>query len=253
MANKWSRDEQLLALRLYFLLPFGQLHQRNKQVISVAEAINRTPSAVAMKACNFASLDDAISQKGLGNVSQLDRVVWESFMNDSEKISAESEAIFDKLVSSRQSISYGSLDVFSKKQTESIREIRVRRVQGFFRRSVLVSYDYQCAISGLKLTELVIASHIIPWSVDVSRRADPTNGIALNALYDMAFDKGLIAFDDNLNVILSKKLVENIKQDEKAKILFEIEGQALKLPSRFYPDSNAIEYHRENIFIDNIT
>ena len=203
-----------------------------------------------MKACNFASLDDAISQKGLGNVSQSDRVLWKSFMSDSEKISAESEAVFYKLIASKQTISSESSVISSTKPTESIREVRVRHVQGFFRKSVLVSYNYQCAISGLKLTELVIASHIIPWSVDVTRRADPTNGIALNALYDKAFDKGLIAFDDDLNVILSRKLVEKIKQDENTKILFDIEGQALNLPSRFLPDIKAIEYHRDNIFID---
>lgn len=252
MVNKWTRDEQLLALRLYFLLPFGQLHQRNKEVMSVAEAINRTPSAVAMKACNFASLDTAINQKGLGNVSQSDRDLWVSFMTDSESISSESEAMYHKIVSSKLTMLNKSSAAIHERPTESIREVRVRRVQGFFRKSVLVSYNFQCALSGLKIPELLIASHIIPWSVDVSRRADPTNGIALNALFDKAFDKGFIAFDDNLNVMLSKRLIECSKRDIKARNLFDIEGHALILPSRFCPDAAAIDYHRENIFLDNL-
>jgi hypothetical protein len=68
----WNRDEQPLALRLYCLLPFGKLHQSNQDVISIANAIERSPSAVAMKACNFASLDPALDRRGLGNVSRAD-------------------------------------------------------------------------------------------------------------------------------------------------------------------------------------
>ena len=50
--------------------------------------------------------------------------------------------------------------------------------------------------------ELLNASHIIPWSKDIARRADPCNGIALNALYDRAFDRGLITFDESFRQVL---------------------------------------------------
>jgi len=58
----WTKPQQLLALRLYCQLPFGQRHQRNPEIIAVASAINRTPSTVAMKAYNFASLDRLFQQ-----------------------------------------------------------------------------------------------------------------------------------------------------------------------------------------------
>lgn len=61
------------------------------EVIAIAEAIGRTPSAVAMKACNFASLDPNTKQKGLGNVSQADRELWAAFMRDSEQVSLAAE------------------------------------------------------------------------------------------------------------------------------------------------------------------
>ena len=53
---------------------------------------------------------------------------------------------------------------------------------------------------------LLNASHIIPWNVNVERRADPRNGIALNALYDRAFDRGLITFDEGLRLVVSGRL-----------------------------------------------
>lgn len=66
--------------------------------------------------------------------------------------------------------------------------------RAFFRAAVLAGYDHRCALTGLDLPELIHASHIIPWADNVPRRADPTNGIALNVLHDRAFDRGLITF-----------------------------------------------------------
>lgn len=246
--QEWRREEQLLALRLYCLLPFGQLHKTNKDVVAVADGIGRTPSAVAMKACNFASLDSAIKQRGLGNVSQSDRDLWTQFLNDSEAMSAEAEEVFQQLEHSKLPTESEKMLKIPDGPTESIQQVRVRRVQGFFRKSVLVSYANRCAISGLDTPQLIVASHIIPWSRDKSRRADPTNGIALNSLYDVAFDKGFMTFDEKLRVVLSKQ-IRDIKHNSQAKPLFDIEGRSLLLPSRFYPDPLAMDFHRDNVFI----
>jgi len=54
MANNWQEDELLLTLHR---TSFGKLHKSNLEIIQLANTIGRTPSAVAMKACNFASLD----------------------------------------------------------------------------------------------------------------------------------------------------------------------------------------------------
>jgi len=54
---RWSRDQRLVTFRLYCRTPFGRLHRNNPEIIELARLIGRTPSAVAMKAVNFASLD----------------------------------------------------------------------------------------------------------------------------------------------------------------------------------------------------
>jgi len=46
MPDLWTRDQQLVALRLYMRLPFGRLHGRNPGIISLAERIGRTPNAL---------------------------------------------------------------------------------------------------------------------------------------------------------------------------------------------------------------
>jgi predicted restriction endonuclease len=126
--------------------------------------------------------------------------------------------------------------------------IRVRRVQGFFRDAVLTSYRTRCAISGIALPELLVASHIIPWGTSVERRADPCNGLCLNALLDRAFDRGLFTINDDLRVVISSKLRDIATEADLPSSLNEIEGRTINMPYRFAPDLEALRHHRELIF-----
>jgi predicted restriction endonuclease len=96
---------------------------------------------------------------------------------------------------------------------------------------------------------LLNASHIIPWSVDKTRRADPQNGLSLCVLHDRAFDRGLIAVDDSFRIVLSEKAKVARAPKLHRVGLLEIEGKKLILPDRFRPDKNAFAYHRENVFL----
>ena len=76
--KRWTRDELLVALKLYHKLTFGQLHARQPATIALAEKIGRGANSLAMKLCNFASLDPALKLrgiKGLPGASALDRAV----------------------------------------------------------------------------------------------------------------------------------------------------------------------------------
>ena len=79
---KWSDPELILALRLYYQLPFGKMHRGNKEIIQLANIIERTPSAVAMKLVNFARFDTNLRNrniKGLVNGSKQDEVIWNEY------------------------------------------------------------------------------------------------------------------------------------------------------------------------------
>ncbi len=248
----WSQDELLVAFRLYCRTQFGRLHQHNPEIVELARLLGRTPSAVAMKACNFASLDPvqhARNISALGNVSRADRSLWESFVENSEAVADEAEAAYARLTGT-ESVAVTSEPETPEGPTEVERSVRVRRIQGFFRAAVLTSYEYRCAISGISIPELLNASHIIPWSANHERRADPRNGIALNALYDRAFDRGLITLDTSLRLVVSSRLRVSDPPPLHRHALLEIEGQPLILPNRFAPDPEAIAYHRERVFRD---
>ena len=63
--RNWTRKQLLVAFMLYCQLPFGKLHSRNPEIVKYAELIGRTPSALAMKLSNIASLDRVMIRSGV--------------------------------------------------------------------------------------------------------------------------------------------------------------------------------------------
>lgn len=258
-SSRWTRDELLVALRLYCRTPFGKLHNRNPEIQSIAGAIGRTANALGMKACNFASLDPAQQArgiKGLKGRSKADEELWTEFEENAEAIAAEAESAYERFTESeipadaepRSTEPPKSISDEPDGPTEVERTIRARRVQNFFRQAVLVSYESQCALTGIALPALLTASHIIPWSENERRRADPRNGLCLNPLHDRAFDRGLLTFDEELRAIVSPQLKTDSPPPLHAEFLVGIAGQQLRLPVRFEPDVAALAWHRREVF-----
>ena len=246
----WSRDEQLAAFCLYSRTPFGMLHQRNPEIIALAVKLGRSPSAVAMKSCNFASLNPVERLrgiKGLANISLADRDLWMEFEANPTAIGELAESAFETAMGSA-SVAERAAGTLPSGPSETERLVRVRLQQRFFRNSVLANYENRCAISGVNVPSLLVASHIIPWTVSEERRADPRNGVCLNALYDKAFDRGLLTFSDDLHVIISPALHAESPSAFHRSALLEIEGVRLNKAARFAPDPATLAFHREKVF-----
>jgi len=249
--ERWSRDQLLIAFNLYCRLPFGRLHSRHPDVIRAAELIGRSPDALAMKLVNFASLDPqhvARGVRGLNNVSRADRDMWREFSGNWEALAYESETAWRALLTGQDHGREGEEWEAPEGVTEKVMSTRVRVVQGFFRRTVLAAYEYRCACCRLSIQQMLNASHIIPWRVDKQRRADPTNGIAMCAFHDRAFDRGLITLDGDRRIVVSREVPTKSRVAMHRVGLIELAGARAAAPSRFAPDEAALEYHRENIF-----
>ncbi|MBJ7427594.1 MAG: HNH endonuclease, partial [Bacteroidia bacterium] len=101
----------------------------------------------------------------------------------------------------------------------------------------------------IDITELLFASHIIPWSKNEQERLNPENGICLSALYDKAFDKGLITINTKHEVILSNQLKKHINKEYFKTHFATIENIKINSPDRFLPNKIFLEYHRDEIFL----
>ncbi len=251
--NNWTRDQLLVTFNLYCRTPFGKLHKGNPDIILLAQKIGRTPSAVAMKLVNFASLDpiqQARQIRGLSNSSRADREIWNEFYTNSEQLAFESQQSILRVIGESREVPDEEVSLPSG-PTEQIRMVRTRLVQGFFRDAVLSSYGFKCAICESDLMELLTASHIIPWKDNIERRADPRNGLSLCVIHDRAFDRGLLALGESFEVLLSERLrIFSSRCRTNSAAFLEVAGKAISLPSRFAPDPSALAYHREHIFRD---
>ncbi|HQZ75411.1 MAG TPA: HNH endonuclease, partial [Chitinophagaceae bacterium] len=119
--------------------------------------------------------------------------------------------------------------------------------QSVFRTIVLATYNNTCCITSINNTNLLIASHIVPWSKDQKNRLNPTNGLCLNALHDKAFDKGLItisAKDYTIRVSSKLKGEKNLQFIELNFI--EYEGKKINLPDKFLPSKEQLKVHNES-------
>lgn len=217
------------------------MHAKNPDVQRVAVQLDRTASSVALKLVNFASLDPEHQRRGIqgmGNVSKLDRQVWEEFYGNWGALAdAETAAIESDEVG------------FTNELTERLVTLQVRRGQAFFRRTVLAAYEDCCCITGITSLDLIRASHIIPWAEGVEHRLDPRNGLALNALHDTAFDRGLITLDDSLRVVLSRHLGDSMPADVYRSFFEKYAGNTIRSPHRFSPSLEHLEYHRNHVFL----
>ena len=258
--GNWTREQLKLAFHLYCQLPFGKLHSRHPQIIALAQLIGRTPSALAMKLVNFASLDPSITEsgrKGLTGASKLDREVWDQFNSNWETIALECEGLRQQLLADHgmrdeehqfDDVSNDSFADFTGETRAIVVQQRVK--QRFFRRAVLSSYRGRCCISGVSDPRLLVASHIIPWRENVANRLNPRNGLCLSSLHDRAFDAGLFTLTDDLKIILSVPL-RTSSDGFLQRVFLPVDGTSIETPERFVPDREFLDHHRSIVFVDN--
>lgn len=261
MAEKhqgWTRKQLLIAFYLYCQIPFGKMHSRNEDIKKFAALIGRTPSALAMKLTNIASLDPAITstgRKGLTSASASDKKMWEEMQQGWEGFALESQAEVDALLptadeteSDLTSQPLATTDgefLENYVGTEKATQAKIRIGQNFFRRSVMSAYQNRCCITGLSHPRLLIASHIVPWRQDADNRLNPRNGLCLSALHDRAFDQGLITITTEFRVKVSKEIKAGESNLFSSEWLSGIEGKMIALPEKFRPDMAFIEWHNE--------
>ncbi len=178
-----------ITFNLYCKIPFSKTVKTNPKVIEVANLIGRTPSSVAFKLGNFGSFDSELKKRGivgLTNAGKLDKEIWDEFNTNWDNLAYESELLISKKLDREieKDVQIEISNIPTGKEKERL--VRTRVNQSFFRASILSLYNQKCCITGLSIPDLLIASHVIPWSKDEKNRLNPRNGLCLNAMHDRA-------------------------------------------------------------------
>jgi putative restriction endonuclease len=115
---------------------------------------------------------------------------------------------------------------------------------GVFKKEIPKIYNYTCCISGMRViadkeVQMIDACHIVPFS----ESGDDTisNGLSLCPNLHRAFDRGLIAINEEYRVI-----VKPFHEGENAYSIKQFEGIQINLPKEkeFHPSMNNLMKHR---------
>lgn len=259
--KRWSEEETILALYLYFQLPFGKLHSGNPEIQQLAGALGRQNNSVAMKLCNFASLDPKITEsgrKGLAGASALDRSTYAQFGQDWDGLVSRAEGLLASRFATNEPVqsparlkeTHSEFRFEPYQGASTVQTFVNQRVgQGFFRRAVLANFEETCCITGIADPRLLIASHIMPWGKDHENRHNPLNGLLLSGTMDKAFDRGLISIDRDGRVMVSQQL--NKSESAETRAYFQrYENNRIRSAARFDPDPVFLDWHNRFCFID---
>lgn len=120
----------------------------------------------------------------------------------------------------------------------------------FFRKAVVHTYGYRCALCGLKVTRkitqsIVDGAHIKPFSRFYDSRID--NGISFCKNHHWAFDRGWFTINDDYKIVVANDLQE-VSPNTKSMRDFHGEHIALPVSEEYFPRLDALDWHRKNIF-----
>jgi putative restriction endonuclease len=254
----WSREEFILVMNLYTKIPYGQFHAKNAEVIKLAILINRTPGAVAYKLVHFSGLDPYHKSrgiKGLANPGNNAIKIYNEFQDNWSEMIFESELLLAKLqnrdiedVHKENEVILDYDILLGKTGIDKRALTKIRVNQSIFRQVIVNNYFNKCAVCGLNIPDLLIASHILKWSENRNERLNPTNGICLCNIHDKAFENGYLGIRSDYKVLISKRL-EMIKDEETFHALFKRhDNHYIRLPDKYYPNVDFLESHQRNVF-----
>ncbi|MBF2755578.1 MAG: HNH endonuclease [Gammaproteobacteria bacterium AqS3] len=120
-----------------------------------------------------------------------------------------------------------------------------------FRRNVLRAYGSSCAICDFyaRLDDAVLAVEAahIQWHA-YKGPSVISNGLALCTLHHKAFDRGALAIDNDMKVLVSEQLGGDRKTKEQH--FYQYESQEIHLPrkSEHHPQPEYLAWHRRQVF-----
>lgn len=104
-------------------------------------------------------------------------------------------------------------DIYSHpdlKETERQALVQARIGQGEFRRRLMAKWEGRCAVTGCDLADVLRASHCKPWCDSTHvERLNAANGLLLSANLDALFDRYLISFEDDGEMLVSPRISED--------------------------------------------
>lgn len=151
------------------------------------------------------------------------------------------EVSADEIEAYSKQIQHGNYEIPDHHATAKTRG----SAQRAFSKVVKSNYGFKCAITNISTKSFLVASHIVPWSMDQSIRLDPENGICLSILVDKAFEEGFLIIEDDLTIRLNGDKVGS--DSELRGQLEKYDGRKMSSPNSSPPNPGYLQ-RRRSIF-----
>lgn len=214
--DNWSEDEISIVCALY-LCPIKGEDKDCQMLEEIGVLPGRSKNAIQLKMGNLKRCNPAytsIGQTGLSHGSKLDQTVWEKFQNNPNKMFGKVNYILKE-----HGCEYDLFNTHPELKDilddNSIlleggyynTETKIRMGQYELRNEILRLANYKCCLTGIACNELLVASHIKPWSQSTDKeKVDVHNVLCLNKFHDGLFDKYLMTINEDMNVIYASNL-----------------------------------------------
>jgi predicted restriction endonuclease len=225
-------DVRLISLNIYLIN--RKPDKNDSELYKIIEDANLNTSCYSIIAQNLANKINAEHGRELfeyvDEVIQLIDMLYYTFGNPDSR-----ENILNNIIRKRQLRS--KADSLADKYIK--RNIKTRPNQDVYRNDLLRIHK-TCQLCGIINKDILRASHIKPYAkCEDDECFDFYNGFLLCATHDLLFDKGLISFDNEGIMLISK----NLKKSDIEKL--NITGKQIELydEQKYY-----LNYHRKYVF-----
>lgn len=269
--HKISKDLLLSLLPFLnsYLQQFSNLyHQVNLNAIELGERINNIQDEFVRFKSDLVFIRDANLAKpyfkwfNYPDTQDNFKIVQEFFIPHQSFLNFEVNDYIDGIINTTWELSYTMSVMYTSdnveavvykaieklpinnEQIQTIREAitKIRIGQSQFRNDLLNSDRNNCFITGISNPDLLIASHIKPWKDSNNQeRLDPNNGILLTPTFDKLFDKFLITFHENGNIIWSNNRIDEDTRNKLIQAYPNIDELSIVINEN---NQAYIEYHR---------
>ena len=145
---------------------------------------------------------------------------------------------YKSIVPDLKSVLAGRTDTTTK---EALAHARVG--QGRFRNEVIKLWGSRCCVTGARIRDAIRASHIKPWRNSTDQdRLDPNNGLPLIATLDALFDAGLINFESDGKLLISRQ-VDAGERNRLGLTARKLERKPSGQTAKY------LAYHRQHVFV----
>lgn len=266
------QKELLLSLLPFldsYLEQFGKLyHNANLETIELSQRIKNIQNEYISFKSDLVFIRDASWGKpyfkwfNYPDTQDNFKIVQEFFIPHQSFLNFEIDNYIDGIINTTWELSYSmpvlytsdNLEAIVSKaieklpmndsEIETIREAitKIRIGQSQFRNDLLKSDRSNCIMTGISNPDLLIASHIKPWKESNNEeRLDSNNGILLTPTFDKLFDKFLITFNENGNVIWSQNRLDEDTRNKLIQAHPNLTDISIEIDNN---NENYLEYHR---------